>query len=60
MVSTMTFERAVQVHATFLTAMNQPAEEAASRLLSFLGWDEADEEQFALDVRILLVSEDFG
>jgi hypothetical protein len=60
MVSAMTFERAVQVHAAFLTAMNQLAEEAASRLLSFLGWDEPDEEQFALDVRILLVSEDFG
>lgn len=60
MVSTMTFERAVQVHATFLAAINQPAEEAASRMLSFLGWDEPDEEQFALNVHILLVSEDFG
>ena len=60
MVSAMTFERAAQIHAEFLTRMGQPAEEARSRMLDYLGWDEPDEENFAPDVRIVLVSEDFG
>jgi hypothetical protein len=60
MVSTMTFERAERIHGDFLRALGQPPEEARSRMLAFLGWDEPDEEAFAQDVRILLVSEDFG
>lgn len=60
MVSAMTFERAEQIHAEFLTRIGGPAEEARTRLLTFLGWDEPDEENFAPDVRIVLVSEDFG
>jgi len=60
MVSAITFERAVQIHAEYLARLGEPADEAEGRLLSFLGWDEPDEEQFAPDVRILLVSEDFG
>ena len=60
MISAMTFERAVQIHSEFLTRMGQPAEEASERMLAFLNWQDADEESFAPDVRILLVSEDFG
>lgn len=60
MVSTMTFERAEQIHAAFLTHIGQPASEAQSRLLEFLNWDDPNEESFADEVRILLVSEDFG
>jgi hypothetical protein len=60
MVSAMTFERAEQIHAEFLTRIGEPAEEARSRMLTFLGWEEPDEESFAPDVRIVLVSEDFG
>ncbi len=60
MVSAMTFERAVQIHNEFLTRMGEPGEEAMLRMLAFLGWDEPDEENFAPDVRIILVSEDFG
>lgn len=60
MVSTMTFERAERIHADFLKALDQPSGEARSRMLDFLGWDEPDEEAFARDVRIVLVSEDFG
>ncbi len=60
MVSAMTFERAEQIHAEFLLAMGEPAEDARTRMLTFLGWDEPDEETFAPDVRIMLVSEDFG
>jgi hypothetical protein len=60
MVSAMTFERAEQIHAEFLTRIGQPATEARSRLLEFLNWDDPSEESFAEEVRILLVSEDFG
>ncbi|MEQ1904624.1 MAG: DUF4268 domain-containing protein [Pirellulaceae bacterium] len=60
MVSAMTFERAEQIHGEFLTRIGEPAEEARTRILSFLGWEEPDEESFAPDVRIVLVSEDFG
>jgi len=60
MVSTMTFERAVQIHAEFLSRMGQPADEARSRLLSFLDWDEPDAGSFAEDVRIILVAADFS
>jgi hypothetical protein len=60
MVSAMTFERAEQIHAEFLTRLGEPADEARRRMLMFLGWEEPDEENFAPDVRIVLVSEDFG
>ena len=60
MVSTMTFERAVHIHGEFLARMGQSADEARSRLLSFLDWDEPDAESFADDVRIILVAADFG
>jgi len=60
MVSAMTFDRAEQIHTEFLARMGEPAAEARERLLTFLGWEEPDEEAFAPDVRILLVSEDFG
>jgi hypothetical protein len=60
MASAMTFERAEQIHSEFLARMGEPAEEAKSRMLAFLGWDEPDEENFAPDVRMVLVSEDSG
>jgi hypothetical protein len=60
MVSTMTFERAVQIHGEFLARMGQSADEARNRLLSFLEWDEPDAETFAEDVRIILVAADFS
>lgn len=60
MVSAMTFERAVAIHADFLRRMGQPPEEAESRVLRFLEWSEPDEEKFAGDVRIVLVSEGFS
>lgn len=60
MVSAMTFERAVAIHAEFLQRIGHLGDESRSRLLEFLGWDEPDEDAFANDVRIVLVSEDFG
>lgn len=60
MVSAMTFERAEQLHGDFLVRMGESAEDARTRLLAFLGWEEPDEENFAPEVRIVLVSENFG
>jgi len=60
MVSAMTFERAEAIHAEFLRSIGEPPEEARTRILAFLGWEGPDEESFAADVRIVLVSEDFG
>jgi hypothetical protein len=60
MISTMTFERAEQIHAEFLQGVGEDSTEARSRMLTFLGWDEPLEDGFAQDVRILLVSEDFS
>jgi hypothetical protein len=60
MVSTMTFERAAEIYAEFLARIGENRGDARDRLLSFLGLEEADEEAFAPDVRIVLVSEDFS
>src|SRR5713101_2120913 len=56
MVSAMTFERAVQIHAIFLANIGQDSTKAESRLLEFLDWSEPDEEAFANDTRIILLS----
>lgn len=60
MVSAMTFERAVEIHQEYLARTGTAPEEAKDRLLGFFGWEEEDEDSFAPDVRIILVSEDFG
>ncbi len=59
MVSTMTFENAVTAYAAFLTKLNRD-EDARQSLLDFLDWDEPDEEHFAQDVRLILVSAEFS
>lgn len=60
MVAAMTFDRVVQIHAHFLQRTGRPANEAQDRILGFLGWTEPNEESFAGDVRIVLVSEGFS
>lgn len=57
MVSTMTFDKAVETLATF---HQRDEAEAHTELLEFLSWEEPDEERFAQDVRIVLVSPDFS
>ncbi len=59
MVSTMTFDKAVEVYRDHLKKIGSD-EDARISLLNFLEWDEPDEEVFAQDIRILLVSADFG
>lgn len=59
MVSTMTFERAVTICDAYLKHRGHEAD-AEEMLLDHLGWDEAEEETFGQDVRILLAAADFG
>ncbi len=66
MVSTLTFSRAVQIYQKYLDKnkinLTQSDEDidAQSRLLKFMNWEEPKEEDFALDVRIILVSANFS
>lgn len=59
MVSTMTFDRVVDIYGRYLLANNKEGD-ARGRILEFLGWDEPDEDSFAQDVRIILVSANFS
>jgi len=59
MVSGMTFARAVEVFQAYLDK-DKAGQNARGTLLEFLGWDEPHEDDFARDVRILLVAADFG
>lgn len=59
MVSTLTYSRALSIFQNYLT-VNGIDENAERVLLNFLQWDEPQEDDFALDVRIILVSSDFS
>jgi hypothetical protein len=59
MVSTMTFERAVEVYTEHLGRVGGDLD-ARSSLLEFLEWDEPDEDSFAQNVRIVLAAADFS
>lgn len=59
MISTMTFEKAIQVYSDYLGS-DSSNEDAERNLLGFLGWEERDDENFAQDVRIVLISAEFS
>lgn len=59
MVSTLTFDDVVVAYEKLLRARGDSSD-ARDNLLGFLGWDEPDEDAFARDVRILLVSAEFS
>lgn len=59
MVSTMTFDRAVDIFSRYL-AQNGINDDARTAILDFLGREEPDEDSFAQDVRIVLVSANFS
>ena len=59
MISAMTFDRAVEVYTEFLKQLGS-TEDARTSLLDFLEWEEPDEDHFAQDVRIVLVSAEFS
>ena len=60
MVSTMTFDRAVEVFAKFLETQGKIDQDPGTTVLDFLGWDAPDEDRFAQDVRIILASAEFS
>ena len=59
MVSSMTFARAEEVFQTFLDR-SQSGQDARGKLLEHLDWDEPREDDFARDVRIILVAANFS
>jgi hypothetical protein len=59
MVSTMTFDKVVEIYGKYLER-HGGSEDATAMVLEFLGWDEPDQDAFAQDVRILLVSANFS
>lgn len=60
MVSTMTFQQAVDVYRRYLEAIGQQGVDPQEQLLRFLEWPEPDEDNFNSDVRIILVSAEFS
>ena len=60
MVSTMTFDQAVDVFERYQRQIGKDDIDARSELLEFLGWDEPDHDQFAQDVKIVLASAEFS
>ncbi len=59
MVSTMTFEHAVDIYGRYLARSGSNAD-ARAAILEFLGWVEPEEGSFAQDVKIALVSANFS
>ena len=60
MVTNMTFEKAVKAFQHYIEKNNIDIENPEEAILNFLEWDEINEEKFANDVRIILVSADFS
>jgi hypothetical protein len=59
MISTMTFDKAVMVYGDYLRRSGRNTD-PQQELLEFLEWENVDEEHFAQDVRIILVSAEFS
>ncbi len=59
MVSTLTFERVIEVFGRYLKENNLD-EDAREVVLEFLDWEEVDEDQFGQDVRVILASAEFS
>jgi len=59
MVSTLTFDRVVEIFEKYLKE-NDIDDNPREKILEFLEWEEADEDQFGQDVRIVLASAEFS
>lgn len=57
MISVMTFDDAVNAHAAYL---KKSVEEARQAILDFLKWESPQKEEFAQEVRVVLVSAEFS
>jgi len=60
MISKMTFDKAVKAFAHYSKKNNLDYDNCEELILNFLGWSEINEDEFANDVRIILVSADFS
>jgi Domain of unknown function (DUF4268) len=60
MISSLTFSQLIDAHKQYLDKLSQSSAEAEQNILSFLQWDEPDDERFASDVRIVLAAADFS
>jgi hypothetical protein len=59
MVSTLTFDKAVEIYATYQHRMGSEID-ARTSILEFLDWEDPDEDLFAREVRIVLASAEFS
>lgn len=59
MISTLTFNKLIHIYERYLSNRNLDID-AKSAVLDFLGWDEPDEDKFAQEVKIVLVSAEFS
>jgi len=59
MISPMTFDQVVDTHQDYLTRRNVD-QDARQAVLDFLEWDEPREDQFARNVRVVLISAEFS
>jgi len=59
MVSAMTFETAVEIFRNYLRRLGKD-DDPEAKILEHLGWEEPNEDEFAQDVRIVLVSAEFS
>lgn len=60
MVARMTFAEAVDAHTQYLRRCGQNGEDAEAKLLAYLNWQEAEQEEFGSSVRIILASAAFS
>lgn len=60
MVSAMTFEQATETLARHQNRTSPDVQAAKGTILGFLEWDEADEDRFGGETRIILGAADFG
>jgi len=60
MIARMTFAEAVDSHTQYLRRLGQSGEDAEAKLLSFLKWQEPEQEEFGDSVRIILASANFS
>jgi hypothetical protein len=56
----MTFDQTVEAYGGYLLRRGRQEDDPRAMILQFLEWDDADDRQFAQDVRIMLASADFS
>ena len=60
MISTLTFSQLVDAHKEYLIRLGKNPDEAEESILSFLHWEQPDDDRFANEVRIVLAAADFS